>query len=198
MGWPLLCVVAHLLTDSSPPTASQVRSDPWSARRYFDEAQKIEEAATEDGQQGGEDGVMQVNDKTDAVAVITTGGVIKVVNKCLVKMFGYRRAEDLVGKNVRRPLRAPHPLAQRLACTAAARKGECGTVVKRRQRSCSAPIAVSDPTLCPLSTTGKLLDAAAMCVLATPHQRLRARAQLRTGISHSWTHPSVPSSPAAH
>lgn len=39
---------------------------------------------------------MKVNDKTDAVAVITTTGVIRVVNRTLVKMFGYRRQEDLV------------------------------------------------------------------------------------------------------
>lgn len=84
-----------------------MRNNPWSAKRYYDEAQKLEDAAEDEAANEGEEGGMKVNDKTDAVAVITTSGTIRVVNRCLVKMFGYRRQEDLIGKNVRHSGHAP-------------------------------------------------------------------------------------------
>lgn len=88
----------------------EVRNNPWSAKRYYDEAQKLEDAAEDDAANEGEEGAMKVNDKTDAVAVINTTGTIKVVNRCLVKMFGYRRQEDLIGKNI--SILMPPPYSQ--------------------------------------------------------------------------------------
>lgn len=63
----------------------EVRNNPWSARKYLEEAAKVEEAeeASRD-----DDGGVRVDDKNDAVAVISSTGVIKVVNARLLKMFG--------------------------------------------------------------------------------------------------------------
>lgn len=63
----------------------EIRNNPWSARRYLDEAAKLEaeeEAARED------DGAARVNERVDAVAVISAAGVIKVVNTRLLRLFG--------------------------------------------------------------------------------------------------------------
>lgn len=40
-------------------------------------------------------------DAFHAVIVINTEGVIQFVNKNLVKLFGYKRADELRGKNVK-------------------------------------------------------------------------------------------------
>ena len=76
----------------------EVRNNPWGARKYHEEADKLEEAAADgQGDGDGEDGGMQVNDKVDAVAVINPAGIITVVNKCLLKMFGYKTARPSPG-----------------------------------------------------------------------------------------------------
>ena len=103
------------------PLPWQVRNNPWAARKYHDEADKLDEAAADgggEGGEGGEEGAMQVNDKTDAVAVITPGGIITVVNKTLIKMFGYRKQEELIGKNVSCLSECPAPSDSVAQCLA--------------------------------------------------------------------------------
>jgi PAS domain S-box-containing protein len=48
-----------------------------------------------------------VNDKRDAVAVIASNGIIKIGNKNLHKMFGYKK-DELIGKNVSVLMPAPY------------------------------------------------------------------------------------------
>lgn len=79
----------------------EVRDDPFAARKFTEEAERLEDCGGEDGGEGDGEGRITVNDKLDAVAVINQHGVLKVVNKRLVKLFGYRRQDELIGKNVR-------------------------------------------------------------------------------------------------
>jgi PAS domain-containing protein len=84
----------------------QVKKDPWSAAKYFNEADKIESAAAEARRRGllerGEGGfsaTSQVDDKVDAVIVANEGGIIQFVNPIFAKAFGYQK-EELVGRNL--------------------------------------------------------------------------------------------------
>lgn len=74
----------------------EVRNNPWAARKLREDADKAEEALAEGGEEGG---MLQVNDMRDAVVVINSAGIITVVNPMFLKMFGYKRQEDVVGKN---------------------------------------------------------------------------------------------------
>lgn len=71
-----------------------IKHDPETAQRYFQEAEKLEsEAADDEGDRGG------VNDKRDAVVVISATGIIRIANKNAHDMFGYKE-DALIGKNV--------------------------------------------------------------------------------------------------
>ena len=48
-----------------------------------------------------------MDEKTDGVVVISSAGVIKVANKVLSKMLGYKK-DELVGKNVSVLMGPPH------------------------------------------------------------------------------------------
>lgn len=85
----------------------EVRDDPWGAKKHYDEAQKLDEASAEAAEEEGAEGRVVVNDKLDGVCVISQTGVIKVVNKRLCAMFGYRRPDDLVRTRRRDPSDAP-------------------------------------------------------------------------------------------
>ena len=58
----------------------EVRNNPWAARKYLEDADKVEAAMAE---AGDEEGMLTVNDKTDAVVVISSVGTITVANKNL-------------------------------------------------------------------------------------------------------------------
>lgn len=71
----------------------EIRSDPLRARKYFLEAEKLEEAGddaveVDDLDEGQGLGSGQVDDKRDAVAVINSTGILQIVNPKLAKMFG--------------------------------------------------------------------------------------------------------------
>ncbi|WIA37851.1 hypothetical protein OEZ86_014704 [Tetradesmus obliquus] len=99
-----------------------VKNDPWSASKYYTEADKLEEQEGAEGAEAlslmettaGADaaagGIKQVDEKTNAVCVINATGTIQMANKVLLKMFGYRKGE-LEGKNV--SLLMPQPYSGR-------------------------------------------------------------------------------------
>ncbi|WIA17635.1 hypothetical protein OEZ85_014441 [Tetradesmus obliquus] len=99
-----------------------VKNDPWSASKYYTEADKLEEQEGAEGAEAlslmetaaGADaaagGIKQVDEKTNAVCVINATGTIQMANKVLLKMFGYRKGE-LEGKNV--ALLMPQPYSGR-------------------------------------------------------------------------------------
>ena len=78
-----------------------VKNDPWRAQKVLLEAEKIDATRTmgrgdgEDDQGGG-----GVDDKLDCVVVISGTGTIKIANKNMHKLLGYKKKDELVGKNV--------------------------------------------------------------------------------------------------
>ncbi|GFR48517.1 hypothetical protein Agub_g10412 [Astrephomene gubernaculifera] len=98
----------------------EVKNDPWTAAKYYSEADKVEEqqenaandAMLSDAVGDGDPSSMlaQVDEKNNAVAVINAVGIIQMANKPLMKLFGYRKGE-LEGKNV--SILMPQPFSQR-------------------------------------------------------------------------------------
>lgn len=74
----------------------EVRNNPWAARKYREDADKLEETIAEDGD---DHGVQQVSD-SDAVVVVDGTAVITVVNHAFLKLFGYKKQEEVIGRNV--------------------------------------------------------------------------------------------------
>lgn len=92
------------LVPASAARPPQVRNNPWAARKYREDADKLEETIAEDGDDRG---VHQVSD-SDAVVVIDRTGIVTVVNHAFLKLFGYRKQEEMVGKNVGALCPPPH------------------------------------------------------------------------------------------
>lgn len=98
----------------------EVKNDPWTAAKYYSEADKVEEqqenaandAMLSDAVGDGDPSSMlaQVDEKNNAVAVINAVGIIQMANKPLMKLFGYRKGE-LEGKNI--SILMPQPFSQR-------------------------------------------------------------------------------------
>ncbi|GLI64845.1 hypothetical protein VaNZ11_008226 [Volvox africanus] len=98
----------------------EVKNDPWTAAKYYSEADKVEEqqenaandAMLSDAVGDGDPSSMlaQVDEKNNAVAVINAVGIIQMANKPLMKLFGYKKGE-LEGKNV--SILMPQPFSQR-------------------------------------------------------------------------------------
>ncbi|GLC33063.1 hypothetical protein PLESTB_000374500 [Pleodorina starrii] len=98
----------------------EVKNDPWTAAKYYSEADKVEEqqenaandAMLSDAVGDGDPTSMlaQVDEKNNAVAVINAVGIIQMANKPLMKLFGYKKGE-LEGKNI--SILMPQPFSQR-------------------------------------------------------------------------------------
>ncbi|KAG2493479.1 hypothetical protein HYH03_008295 [Edaphochlamys debaryana] len=98
----------------------EVKNDPWTAAKYYGEADKVEEqqenaandAMLSDAVGDGDPTSMlaQVDEKNNAVAVINAVGIIQMANKPLMKLFGYKKGE-LEGKNI--SILMPQPFSQR-------------------------------------------------------------------------------------
>ncbi|KAG2497025.1 hypothetical protein HYH03_005028 [Edaphochlamys debaryana] len=89
-----------------------VMNNPWRASEVYEKADKLEE------QQAVAHGnllydndtsqmLTQVDDKTNAIAVINASGIIQMTNKNLQKLFGYK-ASELEGQNVSILMPAPY------------------------------------------------------------------------------------------
>lgn len=85
--------------------------DPTLAAHYIAKSEKIEDAANqgEEEAEAAGAGTSNIDETRDAVAVISSDGVITFTNGNLCTMFGYTRSE-IVGRNV--ALLMPQPYAQ--------------------------------------------------------------------------------------
>ena len=77
--------------------AEEIMKDPSRAQQLLTEAAKIEDAAAaEEAEEGGDEASASgtaVNEKLDAIVVITSTGTIKIGNRNLHSMFGFRYNE---------------------------------------------------------------------------------------------------------
>mmetsp|Transcript_10121 Transcript_10121/g.26269 ORF Transcript_10121/g.26269 Transcript_10121/m.26269 type:complete len:2025 (-) Transcript_10121:314-6388(-) len=92
-----------------------VKSDPWTAQKFTETAEKLEEEQDQTGANliGQDDAsslLENVNEKIHAVLVINAEGIMLVANKQLQKLFGYKKTE-MEGKNV--SMMMPQPFSQR-------------------------------------------------------------------------------------
>eukprot|EP00898_Chlorokybus_atmophyticus_P005871 jgi/Chlat1/6285/Chrsp44S05780 len=78
----------------------EVRNDPWGARKYYNEADRQEEALAQANQEAGQGGEGRIDDSKDGIVVINKVGIIQFTNKVTLKLFGYKK-DELWGKNVR-------------------------------------------------------------------------------------------------
>ncbi|KAG2497028.1 hypothetical protein HYH03_005031 [Edaphochlamys debaryana] len=89
-----------------------VMNNPWRASQIYEKADKLEEqqAVAQDNLLYNNDMssmLTQVDDKTNAIAVINASGIIQMTNKNLQKLFGYK-ASELEGQNVSILMPAPY------------------------------------------------------------------------------------------
>ncbi|KAF5829405.1 hypothetical protein DUNSADRAFT_16104 [Dunaliella salina] len=92
-----------------------VKSDPWSAQKFTETAEKLEEEQDQTGanliaQDDAASLLENVNEKIHAVLVINAEGIMLVANKQLQKLFGYKKTE-IEGKNIN--MMMPQPFSQR-------------------------------------------------------------------------------------
>lgn len=91
----------------------EVRNDMLGSKKLLLDAEKVESGG--DGDESGEEGENEVNEKRDGVVVISSTGVITVVNDVLSQMFGYKNHNSLVGRNV--SVLMPPPCARTVAAS---------------------------------------------------------------------------------
>ena len=81
----------------------EVKNDPWTASKYYTEADKqeeVQELAQNDAmftagvaEDAAQAMLSQVDERNNAVAVINASGVIQMANKVLLKMLGYKKSD---------------------------------------------------------------------------------------------------------
>ena len=81
----------------------EVKNDPWTASRYYSEADKqeeVQELAQNDArftagvaEDAAESMLSQVDERNNAVMVINASGIIQMSNKMLLKMLGYKKSD---------------------------------------------------------------------------------------------------------
>lgn len=132
-----------------------IKHDPDTAQRCFQEAEKLEAEAADD--EGG--GAGGVNDKRDAVVVISPTGIIRIANKLAHDMFGYKE-DALIGKSECRPPPAgPAGAELPAACCKLSERAE-----SRAKRTLTSPLPRMKS---PLQTSAR------SCRHHTPHSTTR-------------------------
>jgi PAS domain-containing protein len=81
----------------------EVKNDPWTASKYYTEADKqeeVQELAQNDAmftagvaEDAAQSMLSQVDERNNAVIVINASGIIQMANKVLLKMLGYKKSD---------------------------------------------------------------------------------------------------------
>jgi PAS domain-containing protein len=81
----------------------EVKNDPWTASKYYTEADKqeeVQELAQNDArftagvaEDAAQAMLSQVDERNNAVMVINASGIIQMANKMLLKMLGYKKSD---------------------------------------------------------------------------------------------------------